>query len=78
MDVTGDAGILDATTAFSQGPRLKQEEREAYFQPSVLIDQATIFEHCRLGHREGHHVRAAWIAPDGDERLERWHEQRGR
>ena len=53
MDVTGDAGILDATTTFLDGPLLKAEEREAYFQPSVSIDQATIFEHCRRAIEKG-------------------------
>jgi cyclic beta-1,2-glucan synthetase len=53
MDVTGDAGILDAATTFLEGPRLKEEEREVYFQPSVSIDQATIFEHCRRAIEKG-------------------------
>jgi len=30
-----DAGILDAATTFLEGPQLREEEREVYFQPSV-------------------------------------------
>jgi cyclic beta-1,2-glucan synthetase len=46
-DVTGDAGIFDATAAFLDGPPLKDEEREVYSQPAVSLEEATIFEHCR-------------------------------
>ncbi len=53
MDVTGDAGILDAATTFLEGPQLKEEEREVYFQPSSSIGQATIFEHCRRAIEKG-------------------------
>jgi cellobiose phosphorylase len=53
MNVTGDAGILDAATTFLEGPQLREEEREVYFQPSVSIDQATIFEHCRRAIEKG-------------------------
>ncbi|MFN0101070.1 MAG: GH36-type glycosyl hydrolase domain-containing protein [Bryobacteraceae bacterium] len=53
MDVTGDVGILDAATTFLVGARLKEEEREVYSQPSVSIDQATIFEHCRRAIEKG-------------------------
>ena len=41
VDVTGDIGILDAVATFLEGPQLKEDEREAYFQPSVSIEQAT-------------------------------------
>ncbi len=53
VDVTGDAGILDATTAFIEGPQLKEDESEAYFQPAVSIEHATLFEHCRRAIEKG-------------------------
>ncbi len=53
MDVTGDAGILDDTATFLDGPPLKEGERDVYFQPSASIDQATIFEHCRRAIEKG-------------------------
>jgi len=53
VEVTGDVGILDAATTFLEGPPLKEEEREIYSEPSVSIDQATIFEHCRRAIEKG-------------------------
>jgi cyclic beta-1,2-glucan synthetase len=53
VDVTGDAGILDAPAAFVEGPQLKEDEREAYFQPAVSIEHATLFEHCRRAIEKG-------------------------
>jgi cellobiose phosphorylase len=53
IDVTGDAGILDASAPFLEGPRLTGEQRELYFQPSVSIDHATVFEHCRRAIEKG-------------------------
>ena len=53
VDVTGDAGILDATTSFIEGPQLKEDEREAYFQPATSIEHATLFEHCRRAIEKG-------------------------
>ncbi|HEX4999015.1 MAG TPA: glucoamylase family protein [Terriglobia bacterium] len=47
VDVTGDERILDELAGFLEGPRLKDGEREALFIPSVSIEQATLFEHCR-------------------------------
>lgn len=46
-EVTGDAGIWDATTAFLEGRQLRDDESEAYFQPVVSEEHATLFEHCR-------------------------------
>jgi cyclic beta-1,2-glucan synthetase len=53
VDVTSDTGILDATTTFIEGPQLKEDEREAYFQPAVSIEYATLFEHCRRAIEKG-------------------------
>ena len=53
IDVTGDAGILDAVTTFLEGAQLKEHEHEVYFQPSVSIDEATLFEHCRRAIEKG-------------------------
>jgi cyclic beta-1,2-glucan synthetase len=39
--------VMDVTTTFLEGPQLKEGELEAYFQPTVSIDYATLFEHCR-------------------------------
>ncbi|MEO8372082.1 MAG: glycosyl hydrolase family 65 protein, partial [Candidatus Solibacter sp.] len=53
VDVTGDDGILDVSTTFLEGPRLKENEHEAYFAPSVSTAQATLFEHCRRAVEKG-------------------------
>jgi cellobiose phosphorylase len=46
-DVTGDYGILDEPAGFLDGPQLEDGESEILFIPSVSIEQATLFEHCR-------------------------------
>ncbi len=46
LDVTGDSTLLDAEAYFLVAPPLKEAEHEVYSQPSVSIEQATIFEHC--------------------------------
>jgi len=51
--VTGDDAILDASASFIEGAALKEDEREAYFQPTVSIEQASIFEHCRRAIEKG-------------------------
>jgi cyclic beta-1,2-glucan synthetase len=53
IQITGDAGILDVSTAFIEGPELKPNEHESYFQPAVSIQEATIFEHCRRAIAKG-------------------------
>jgi len=53
VDVTGDAGVLDAETPFLNAPVLSETEHEIYGQPTVSIDQASIFEHCRRAIEKG-------------------------
>ncbi|MGC2494223.1 GH36-type glycosyl hydrolase domain-containing protein [Candidatus Binatus sp.] len=49
IEVTGDAGILDESVPFLDGPELHAGEVESFFQPTVSEDRGTIFEHCALG-----------------------------
>ncbi|MGA9724355.1 MAG: glucoamylase family protein [Candidatus Binatus sp.] len=49
IEVTGDAGILDETVSFLDGPELHAGEVESFFQPTVSEQRGTIFEHCALG-----------------------------
>jgi cellobiose phosphorylase len=53
VEVTGDMDILEAAASFLEGPLLKEDELEAYFQPAVSIEQATVFEHCRRAIEKG-------------------------
>ncbi len=53
IDVTGDAGLLDAETPFLKAPVLSETEHEIYGQPTISIDQATLFEHCRRAIEKG-------------------------
>jgi cyclic beta-1,2-glucan synthetase len=46
IEVTGDLRVLDEIVPFSEGPRLRDGEHEAFFQPSVSEEHTTLFEHC--------------------------------
>ncbi len=46
LEVTGDLAILDEEIPFLAGEPLAPEEREAYFQPEVAAERATLYEHC--------------------------------
>jgi cyclic beta-1,2-glucan synthetase len=46
LEVTGDAGILDEVVPFLEGPILETGQDEAYFEPRVSPQSATLFEHC--------------------------------
>ena len=48
IEVTGDAGILDESVPFLDGPELHAGEVESFFQPTVSGQRATIFDHCAL------------------------------
>jgi cyclic beta-1,2-glucan synthetase len=48
VEVTGDIGVLDELVPFLEGPVLKEGERDAFFQPTISSETATLFEHCAL------------------------------
>jgi cyclic beta-1,2-glucan synthetase len=44
--VTGDQALLDAPVPFLEGQLLRPGEHDAYFQPLVADESASLFEHC--------------------------------
>jgi len=46
IEVTGDVGVLDEMVPFLEGPVLRADEQESYFQPTNSEQRATLFEHC--------------------------------
>jgi cyclic beta-1,2-glucan synthetase len=43
--VTGDRSVLDEEVPFLEGPRLADDQVEAYFEPAVSAERASLFEH---------------------------------
>jgi cyclic beta-1,2-glucan glucanotransferase len=46
MAVTGDNAVLDEQIPFVKGPALADDRLEAYFEPTVSAERASLFEHC--------------------------------
>ena len=46
IEVTGDASVLEDVVPFIEAPLLKPEESEAYMQPTVSTEKASVYEHC--------------------------------
>ena len=46
IEVTGDLTVLDEPAAFLDGPILRGDEADLYFQPMVSEARASVFEHC--------------------------------
>jgi cyclic beta-1,2-glucan synthetase len=46
VEVTGDTPILDEQCTFLEGPILASGQDDAYFEPSISGQQASVFEHC--------------------------------
>jgi cyclic beta-1,2-glucan synthetase len=49
VETTGDLAVLDEPVPFLDGQRLQSGEHDAYFQPMIADESATLFEHCARG-----------------------------
>lgn len=45
----GDEAVLDEQVPFLQGPALGEKEHDAFFQPALAEESASLFEHCARG-----------------------------
>ena len=48
VQVTGDIAVLDEMVPFLEGPVLNDGERDAFFQPTISDNKASLFDHCAL------------------------------
>ncbi|HWG06918.1 MAG TPA: glycosyl transferase, partial [Beijerinckiaceae bacterium] len=48
VEVTGDLAVLDEMVPFLDGPALREGDRDAFFQPTIAVKEASLFEHCAL------------------------------
>ena len=46
VEITNDLGLLDEKVPFLEGPALHANEHDAFFQPMISEEEATVFEHC--------------------------------
>ncbi|MEJ2541937.1 MAG: phosphorylase, partial [Gemmatimonadota bacterium] len=46
LEVTGDREVLDSETPWLEGAALEEDQDEAYFEPTISEDRATLYEHC--------------------------------
>ena len=49
VETTQDGGVLDAMVPFLEGRPLAPGEHDAFFQPAVSDESASLFEHCARG-----------------------------
>jgi len=45
IDVSGDAELLDESVPFIEGPPLEAAQHEAFFQPTLSAERASVYEH---------------------------------
>ena len=53
IETTGDIAVLDEAVPFLEGQVLRSGEHDAYFQPMLADESATLFEHCARGLDQG-------------------------
>jgi cyclic beta-1,2-glucan synthetase len=46
LDLTADDAVLDESVPFLEAPPLAPEEQEAYQQPTLAAERASLFDHC--------------------------------
>jgi cyclic beta-1,2-glucan synthetase len=46
LAVTGDTTVLDETVPYLEGPALRPDQTDAYFQPERSPESASLFDHC--------------------------------
>lgn len=46
IESTGDLAILEESVPYLEGPRLRPDESDNFFQPSAADDNSSLFEHC--------------------------------
>lgn len=49
IKVSGDSAVLEIGVPFLEGPLLKPEQDDSYFEPNQSTQQASLFEHCARG-----------------------------
>jgi cyclic beta-1,2-glucan synthetase len=49
VETTGDIAVLEEPVPFLEGQVLQPGEHDAYFQPMIADESATLFEHCARG-----------------------------
>jgi cyclic beta-1,2-glucan synthetase len=48
VETTGDASVLDELVPFLDGPVLKTDQHDNFFQPTTSDKKVSVFEHCAL------------------------------
>ena len=76
VEVTGDTGVLDEVVPFLEGPPLAAGESDAYFEPKISSQRASLFEHCARALDRSLAGRPTRLASHRQRRLERRHESR--
>ncbi|QRY77746.1 glycosyl transferase [Pseudomonas sp. PDNC002] len=49
IESSGDRAVLDEPVSFLEGPQLHPGESDAFFQPMLAEESASLFEHCARG-----------------------------
>jgi cyclic beta-1,2-glucan synthetase len=49
VQLTGDRAILDTEIPFIEGPPLPRDRHDAFYEPAISKQKASLFEHCKRG-----------------------------